>query len=79
MKSWPAVEARPIPGDIDYDQIRGLRLETREKLAAARPDSIGQARRLSGITPADLSIISIWLEKNPLTYADRPKDGCKSN
>lgn len=67
--------ARPIPSDLDYDQIRGLRLETRQKLAAARPDSIGQAGRLSGITPADLSIISIWLEKNPLSYADRPKDG----
>ena len=67
--------ARPIPRDIDYNRIRGLRLETRQKLAAARPDSIGQAGRLSGITPTDLSIISIWLEKNPLSYADRPKDG----
>ncbi len=66
--------ARLIPSDIDYDQIRGLRLETRQKLAAARPDSIGQAGRLSGITPTDLSIISIWLEKNPLSYADGPKD-----
>ena len=66
---------RLIPGDIDYDQIRGLRLETRQKLAAARPDSIGQAGRMSGITPTDLSIISIWLEKNPLSYADRLKDG----
>lgn len=70
--------ARLIPSDINYDQIRGLRLETRQKLASARPDSIGQARRLSGITPADLSIISIWLEKNPLSYADRPKDGAFS-
>ncbi|HEV2841834.1 MAG TPA: tRNA uridine-5-carboxymethylaminomethyl(34) synthesis enzyme MnmG [Chthoniobacterales bacterium] len=70
--------ARPIPSDIDYDQIRGLRLETRQKLAAARPDSIGQAGRLSGITPADLSIISIWLEKNPVSYADRPQDGAFS-
>lgn len=70
--------ARPIPSDIDYDQIRGLRLETRQKLAAARPDSIGQAGRVSGITPTDLSIISIWLEKNPVSYADRPKDGAFS-
>ena len=70
--------ARLIPSDVDYDQIRGLRLETRQKLAVARPDSIGQAGRLSGITPADLSIISIWLEKNPLSYADRPKDGALS-
>ncbi len=58
---------RPIPADLDYKTIRGLRPETREKLAAVRPDSIGKASRVSGITPADLSIISIWLEKNRLS------------
>jgi tRNA uridine 5-carboxymethylaminomethyl modification enzyme len=57
---------RVIPGNIDYHQIRGLRPETREKLAMVRPDSIGMASRVSGVTPADLSIISIWLEKNRL-------------
>src|SRR5437764_2705951 len=56
--------ARPIPSDIDYEQIGGLRRETRQKLAAVRPDSIGRASRVSGITPTDLSIISIWLDKN---------------
>jgi tRNA uridine 5-carboxymethylaminomethyl modification enzyme len=68
-------KARPIPSDMDYDQIKGLRRETRQKLAAARPDSIGQAGRLSGITPTDLSIISVWLEKNKLSYAGSPQDG----
>jgi tRNA uridine 5-carboxymethylaminomethyl modification enzyme len=58
--------ARPIPTDLDYEQIGGLRRETRQKLAAVRPDSIGRAGRVSGITPADLSIISIWLEKKTL-------------
>jgi len=67
--------ARQIPRDIDYAQIGGLRLETLEKLAATRPDSIGKAARLTGITPADLSIISIWLEKNRLTFANNPDDG----
>ena len=65
-------QARPIPSDIDYDRIGGLRRETRQKLATARPDSIGQAGRVSGITPTDLSIISIWLEKNRLSFADSP-------
>ena len=65
-------QARPIPSDIDYDRIGGLRRETRQKLAAARPDSIGQAGRVSGITPTDLSIISIWLEKNRLSFANSP-------
>lgn len=67
--------ARLIPSDMDYDQISGLRRETRQKLSAARPDSIGQAGRVSGITPADLSIISIWLEKNALSYAACSKNG----
>lgn len=58
--------ARPIPADVDYEKIGGLRRETRQKLAAFRPGSIDQARRISGITPTDLSIISIWLEKNSL-------------
>jgi len=68
-------QARPIPSDIDYDRIGGLRRETRQKLAAARPDSIGKAGRVRGITPTDLSIISIWLEKNKLSFANRPDDG----
>src|SRR6266487_4531311 len=55
-----------IPNWLDYDEIPGLRSETRQKLAAARPSSLGQAARISGITPADVSIISIWLSKNNL-------------
>jgi tRNA uridine 5-carboxymethylaminomethyl modification enzyme len=67
--------ARPIPKDIDYEQIGGLRLETRQKLAATRPDSIGKAGRVSGVTPTDLSIISIWLEKNKLLFVSAAEDG----
>ena len=55
--------ARPIPADLDYDQISGLRRETRQKLSALRPASLGHAAQVSGITPADVSIISIWLQK----------------
>jgi tRNA uridine 5-carboxymethylaminomethyl modification enzyme len=62
--------ARLIPRDINYEEIGGLRLETRQKLAATRPDSIGKASRVSGVTPTDLSIISIWLEKNRLSGPD---------
>jgi tRNA uridine 5-carboxymethylaminomethyl modification enzyme len=57
---------QPIPGGVNYDQIPGLRSETRQKLAISRPASLGQAARISGITPADLAIISIWLSKNSL-------------
>jgi tRNA uridine 5-carboxymethylaminomethyl modification enzyme len=55
-----------IPNWMNYDEIPGLRSETRQKLATTRPNSLGQAARISGITPADVSIISIWLSKNNL-------------
>jgi tRNA uridine 5-carboxymethylaminomethyl modification enzyme len=59
--------ARPIPADLDYEMISGLRRETRQKLAAIRPPSLGHAAQVSGITPADVSIISIWLQKKKLS------------
>ena len=55
-----------IPDWLDYQEIPGLRSETRQRLATTRPRSLGQAARISGITPADISIISIWLCKNYL-------------
>jgi tRNA uridine 5-carboxymethylaminomethyl modification enzyme len=55
-----------IPNWLDYDEIPGLRSETRQKLATARPCSLGQAARISGITPTDVAIISIWLSKSRL-------------
>jgi tRNA uridine 5-carboxymethylaminomethyl modification enzyme len=58
-----------IPNWVNYDEIPGLRSETRQKLATTRPSSLGQAGRISGITPADVAIISIWLYKNSLSAA----------
>jgi tRNA uridine 5-carboxymethylaminomethyl modification enzyme len=58
---------RAIPADLDYEMIGGLRRETRQKLSALRPLSLGHAAQVSGITPADISIISIWLQKKKLT------------
>jgi len=55
-----------IPDGLDYTKIVGLRAETRQKLSSLRPYSLGQAARISGITPVDISIISIWLMKNSL-------------
>ncbi len=57
-----------IPDGLDYGKINGLRSETKQKLTTLRPTSLGQAARISGITPADLAIISIWLSKNYLQY-----------
>ncbi len=63
-----------IPDGFNYDKIAGLRSETRQKLTSLRPTSLGQAARISGITPSDISILHIWLTRNNLhnEYADAP-------
>ena len=64
-----------IPDGFDYDKIAGLRLETRQKLSSLRPPSLGHAARISGITPADISILHIWLNRRDLHdgYANAPE------
>ena len=60
-----AMEDRLLPPDTPYESISALRLEARQKLAAQRPRSLGQASRIPGVSPADVSVLMIWLMRNP--------------
>ena len=64
VEEFKKEESRRLPENIDYNAIVGLRLEAREKLAAIRPMSIGQAGRISGVSPSDIAVLLIWLEQN---------------
>ena len=64
VEEFQKEESRALPETIDYNAIAGLRLEARQKLSEIRPMSIGQAGRISGVSPADIAVLLIWLEQN---------------
>ena len=61
VQQFKKLEARKIPEDIDYEQVMGLRIEARQKLEAVRPVNIGQASRISGVSPADVNMLLVHL------------------
>ena len=62
VEQFKKMEAKLLPENQDYSEIHGLRLEARQKLNEIRPKSLGQASRISGVSPSDLSVLIVWLE-----------------
>jgi tRNA uridine 5-carboxymethylaminomethyl modification enzyme len=67
IKQFKKMENKKLSEDIDYDNIEGLRLEARQKLSKLKPESIGQASRISGVSPADVNVLLIYLEQQRRT------------
>ena len=63
IRAFRRSEDRLLPQDVDYLTVEGLRIEARQKLNAFRPRSLGQAGRISGVSPADLSVLAVWLSR----------------
>ena len=64
VKQFKRMENRVIPEDIDYDKVESLRLEARQKLKSLRPANVGQASRIAGVSPADISVLLVYLSAN---------------
>lgn len=69
VAQFEKAEKRSIPDDLDYDDVKSLRLEARQKLKEFRPENVGQASRIAGVSPADISVLLVYLKQ--LAYRNR--------
>ena len=63
VEQFKSLEKKVLPAELDYSAISGLRLEARQKLSTAKPENLGQASRISGVSPSDISVLMIYLAK----------------
>ena len=63
VEQFKKLESRLLPMELDYETIQGLRLEARQKLNLVRPENLGQASRITGVSPADISVLLIYMEQ----------------
>jgi tRNA uridine 5-carboxymethylaminomethyl modification enzyme len=61
-EAFKKLEGRLLPEGLDYNEIGGLRLEARQKLAKSRPENLGQASRITGVSPADINVLLVYLK-----------------
>ena len=62
VEQFKKLETKRLPEDLDYDMVNGLRIEAKQKLKEYRPVSIGQASRIAGVSPADISVLLVYME-----------------
>ena len=75
VEHYKKMEKKKIPADLDYNDVGSLRLEARQKLIAYKPISVGQASRISGVSPADISVLLVYLEN----YSRKSKTSSLNN
>ena len=63
VENFKKLEKKIIPEEINYDNVKGIRIEARQKLNQIKPYSIGQASRISGVSPSDISVLLVYLEQ----------------
>jgi len=79
VEQMKKLESRLLPEEMDYREVSGLRLEAQEKLNRVKPLNIGQASRISGVSPADISVLMIWLEQKRKRSVPREKGDSERN
>jgi tRNA uridine 5-carboxymethylaminomethyl modification enzyme len=63
IEHFKKLENKKIPSEVNFNNIKGLRLEARQKMSSIMPDSVGQASRISGVSPADISVLLVYIEQ----------------
>ncbi len=76
IERFRRMESRALPADIDYAAVAGIRKEARQKLNAIRPANLGQAGRISGVSPADIAVLMVWLGKYPAKQDSEKEETC---
>jgi len=77
IEKMKSSEEKGIPDWLDYDTIPGLKKEARAKLKLIKPRTFGQAGRISGVNPSDLSLVMVWTQRGPQKEKTNPAESCE--